>query len=80
MSLSFLDSDEIITNLQKELPHYPTEAKDVKLGEGEQLRWCFDNSNHLPHWSAAVKLLAVVQPSAATAERIFSLLRAAFND
>ena len=76
----FLDSNEIITNLQKELPHYPTEAKDVKLEEGEQLRWWFDHSNHLLHWSAAVKLLALVQPFSAAAERIFSLLRAAFND
>ena len=76
----FLDSNEIITNLQKERPHYLTEAKDVELQEGEQLRWWFDHSNHLPHWSTAVKLLALVQPSSAAAERIFSLLRAAFND
>ena len=39
-----------------------------------------DHSNHLPHMSAAAKLLALVEPSSAAAERIFSLLRAAFNN
>ena len=34
----------------------------------------------LPCWSAAAKLLALVQPSSAAPERVFSLLKVAYSD
>ena len=34
----------------------------------------------LPHWAGVVKNLSVIQPSSASAERVFSLLHNAFND
>ncbi len=76
----FLNDDATIANLQKELPTYLAEAEGVKMDEGEQMQWWHAHQARLPHWSTASKLLALVQPSSAPAERVFSLLRAAFND
>ena len=34
----------------------------------------------LPHWASLVKKLLLIQPSLASAERVFSLLNNALND
>ena len=38
------------------------------------------NSVRLPHWASLVMKLLLIQPSSASAERVFSLLNNAFND
>ena len=42
--------------------------------------WWQTHSAELPHWSATVRDVVLVQPSSAAAERIFSLLKASFNN
>ena len=44
------------------------------------MAWFHNHSDRLPHWSQTARLLSLVQPSSATAERVFSLLKASFND
>ena len=34
----------------------------------------------LPHWSSAVRKVVLVQPSSATAERVFSMLNQSFGE
>lgn len=75
-----LDSNEVIANLQAELPTYLAQAEGVRVEDGQQLKWWQDHQDQLPHWARAAKLLVLVQPSSAAAERVFSLLRAAFDD
>ena len=41
--------------------------------------WWQYHSNELPHWSAAVQDVVLVQPSSAAAEHVFSLLKASFG-
>lgn len=74
------NKDDTITNLQQELPDYRAEADGVRIDAGDELQWWKSKAERLPCWSAAAKLLALVQPSSAAAERVFSLLAAAFNE
>ena len=76
----FLDNDGLIANLQQELPTFLAEANGVQIPAGDQMLWWHAHQEQLPYWSATTKRLALVQPSSAAAERVFSLLRAAFND
>lgn len=76
----FLDDDETIADLQRELPLYRAEAEGVRLEDGQQMAWFRNHSGRLPHWSKAARLISLVQPSSAAAERVFSLLQANFND
>lgn len=76
----FLDDDAIIGDLQKELPTYLAEADGIRVDRGQELRWWKDHQAALPHWSSAASQLALVQPSSAAAERVFSLLRAQFDE
>ena len=48
--------------------------------EEEKLAWSAAHSDILPHWAGVVKKLLVIQPSSASAGRVFSLLKNAFND
>ena len=50
----------------------PTEEKKVEW-------WC-GNEEQLPRWASTVKQVLLVQPSSATAERVFSILKASFNE
>ena len=77
----FLDNDNIIANLARELPYYLAAADGVVMAnEEEKLAWWAAHSDTLPHWPGVVKKLLVIQPSSASAERVFSLLKNAFND
>ena len=60
----------MIGNLQEELPAYLAEIEDVKC------------TAETRHWSSAAYNLnlALVQPSSAAAERVFSILRSHFDD
>ena len=69
--------------LQKELLAYLAEIKDVKCAA--ETRWCGGGATYklgLPHWSSAAYNLnlALVQPSGAAAEQVFSILRSHFDD
>ena len=77
----FLDNDNIIANLARELPDYLAAADGVVMAnEEEKLAWWAAHSDTLPHWTGVEKKLLVIQPSSASAERVFSLLKNAFND
>ena len=77
----FLENDNIIVNLARELPDYLAAADGVVMAnEEEKLAWWAAHSDTLPHWAGVVKKLLVIQPSSASAERVFSLLKNAFND
>ena len=76
----FLDND-IIANLARELPDNLAAADGVVMeDEEEKLAWWEANSVRLPHWASLVKKLLLIQPSSASAERVFSLLNNAFSD
>ena len=48
--------------------------------EGQKLEWGAAHIDTIPHWAGVVKKLLVIQPSSASAERVFILLNNAFND
>jgi squalene cyclase len=50
----------------------------IETEEGKVKWWC-DHEMTLPSWSTAVKKILLVQPSSASAERVFSLLQNVFN-
>ena len=52
------------------LPSYLAKVDDVS-SEVDKLEWWKKYSSQLPHWSAACKLILLVQPSSAAAERVF---------
>ena len=47
--------------------------------ESGKVAWWSSNSETLPHWSAVVKKVLLVQPSSAAAERVFSVMESLFN-
>ena len=77
-SFPFLDKPAIINSLKAELAAYLTLAEDVPLNV-DVLDWWKKHSTELPHWSTAVELVVLVQPSSAACERAFSLLKARFG-
>ncbi|KAK3749798.1 hypothetical protein QZH41_000861 [Actinostola sp. cb2023] len=73
-------SDGEIAGLVQELPNYLASADGtVCESEDDKVRWWSDHVNALPNWSAATKKILLVQPSSASAERVFSMLQNAFN-
>ncbi|KAK3742871.1 hypothetical protein QZH41_007769 [Actinostola sp. cb2023] len=78
---SFLDDDGIIQGLTAELPRYMAIADGTALEtEEEKLLWWSRNEATLPNWSSAVKKVLLVQPSSASAERVFSLMKNFFGN
>ena len=77
----FLDSDTTIDGLKAELPAYLASAEDVviPIEEKKVELWC-EHEEQLPRWASAVKQVLLVQPSSATAERVFSILKASLNE
>ena len=74
----FLDNREL-QQLKTELPNYIAACEDVDPSHDVLMFW----KNHvrsLPHWSTAASKVAVVQPSSAAAERVFSILKRSFSD
>ena len=68
----FLDSDTTNDGLKAELPAYLASAKDVviPIEEKKVELWC-EHEEQLPRWASAVKQVLLVQPSSATADRVF---------
>ena len=64
--------------LKAELPSYKAAVDDVDPSVDAQ-DWWERHTEDLPHWSTAFKLVLLVQPSSAAAERVFSLLQNSFS-
>ena len=80
-SFRFLDNDAIIQGLTAELPRYLTVADGADLQtEEEKLQWWSRNEANLPNWSTVVKKALLVQPSSASAERVFSIMKNFFTN
>ena len=79
-NFSFLDDDATIASLVDELPCYLAKADGVQMtSESDKIAWWSSNSETLPHWSAVVKKVLLVQPNSAAAERVFSVMESLFN-
>lgn len=77
----FLNNDATIAGLVHELPRYLAIA-DGAVVESEEgkVRWWSAQERALPNWSAAVKKILLIQPSSASAERVFSILQNTFSN
>ena len=76
----FLKSQHnIIDNLKNELPKYLAMVEDVSSSIDKN-DWWMKHETELPHWSKACKMVLLVQPSSAAAERVFSLLSNSFTE
>lgn len=71
---------ELLDGLKQELPEYLAAAEDVS-DQVDILEWwrAQERHNAMPHWTHTCKLILLVQPSSAAAERVFSLLNNSFN-
>ena len=67
-----------LNNLKQEFTTYVALAQDVSP-DYDTLSWWKGHSHDLPYWSAAAQNVILVQPSSATSERVFSLLKASFG-
>ena len=72
-SFKFLDYDDVIQNLESEMPAYLA-ASNGTSSIANPLEWWERHTNSLPHWAQAGKKIVLCQPSSAAVERIFSLL------
>ena len=76
----FLDDPTILTNLKSKLSVYLATAAGVTPSTvTDAVLWWQNHSNELPHWLNCLKKVLLVQPSSASAERVFSLLKASFG-
>ena len=71
---------QLIDGLKQELPVYLATAEDVS-DQVDVMDWWkgLEERNAMPHWTRTCKLVLLVQPSSAAAERVFSLLNNSFN-
>ena len=72
-SFKFLDNDQTVNNLKSELPTYLALTEDII--DVDSLLWWEKNSKKLPFWANACKKVILCQPSSASVERVFSLLK-----
>ena len=80
LKFSFLNDDATIDALVNELPRYLVAADGTVIEEEEEKVQCWArHSRTLPNWSAVVRKLLLVQPSSASAERVFSLMNHFFT-
>ena len=79
-NFSFLNVDATIAGLVNDLPHYLAVADGTDIDEEEEkVQWWARHERTLPNWSAVVRKLLLVQPSSASAERVFSLMKHFFT-
>ena len=76
-SFNFLN-DQVLENLKLKFPNYVTKAANTSP-DVEVITWWLNHVEDLPHWSSAAQMVAVVQPSSAAVERVFSNLKASFG-
>jgi hypothetical protein len=72
-SFKFLDNNQIVDDLKSELPIYLALTKDIL--EVDSLIWWEKNGKKIPFWANACKKILLCQPSSASVERVFSLLK-----
>ena len=77
-SIAFLDEAALIYNLKNELPRYIPRADGI-AANADPVEWWKANEADLPFWSAAAKLILLIQPSSASSERVFSILTTSFG-
>ena len=77
-SVAFLDDPALIANLKNELPMYLAKADGID-NDVDPIGWWKANEADLPFWSAAAKLVLLMQPSSASSERVFSILTTTFG-
>ena len=77
-SVAFLDDPALIANLKNELPMYLAKADGID-NDVDPIGWWKANEADLPFWSAAAKLVLLMQPSPASSERVFSILTTTFG-
>ena len=70
----FLKSDLIIDGLKTELPKYLATVNDISV-DINKIDWWRRHAVELPLWASACKSVLLVQPSSATAERVFLFYR-----
>ena len=77
----FSDSDATVDGLKAELPAYLAAAEDVVIPtEEKKVEWWCGHKEQLPRWASSVEQVLLVQPSSATVERVFSILKASFHE
>ncbi|CAN0109326.1 unnamed protein product, partial [Ectocarpus fasciculatus] len=76
--LPFVKS-KMVKGLLKEKEDYYMAARDTDIEYGHMAFWK-DNKKRLPTWHALVLDVALLQPSSAFMERVFSILRCCFNE
>lgn len=70
---------EMIEGLVAEKAEYHVKASNVDAGYDLWQFWV-DNKSGLPHWYGVAKNIALIQPSSAFMERVFSILRACMDE
>lgn len=76
----FID-DATVAALQGELPAYLAACADCRhVNDAERVAWWRDREQLLPHWASVAKKIMLIPVSSAAAERVFSLLKAAFSE
>ena len=70
----FLDSTSLINRLKSELPSYLAVAEDVSIA------WWKSHEADLQNWTKALRLVLLVQPLSAAAERVFSNSFSSFQE
>ena len=64
--------------LKTELPHYLSTAEEISP-DYDVVEWWKIHELDIPNWADVCKLILLVQPSSAAAERVFSLLQNSFS-
>ena len=78
MDLPFVTSS-IVSELTDEFPKYAILTNDISPDYTALAFWK-DHGTTIPKWNDVAKNVVVLQPSSATAERVFSLLNSTFGD
>ena len=69
-SLPFCNSEAVFSDLKSELPRYLAAAEAVS-SRANVVDWWKLLEDDLPHWAQSCKLVLLVEPSSAAAERAF---------
>lgn len=77
--IPFLDSNEVIQQLQSELPIYLAIVEGT-AADTDVPQWWARHAREVPHWASACSKILLLQPSSAASERVFSLLQNSFSD
>lgn len=76
--IPFLNYPEKLNDLKSELPTYLAAAEDISP-QVDPVQWWKSHESSLPKWASACRLVLLMQPSSAAAERVFSILTNSFS-